>query len=361
MSDSTKAIELFISSELRWKIKRASPRVFDVKIGPGKLVNPLFYGLSRLHNLAYLQDEHHIVISTNTIIIELDDDGSETLVRLEKAGYAELDDQIAQFIKWVRWIAFLPAISPTAGMMGLIKLDVLPEAPVTLGIPVPTRKNAHVRADLVHHCITEEAVKKATRHMELGDAMPVHCHILLDAYAAFARKDYRLCLLYAAIAAESLAASSLDAEYAKRVAGGKGPALRLIDLPQAKGTSVRKDPVYEALASRTEFSALIHERPLYLLGSSLLIDQPETYRLARMLYSTRNRIVHRGELSEGDASKSFALSRSDAAKRLQCAADIFDWFNVKIIKPVEPLMIPATLINLGHQKDASVMQHLSSR
>ena len=155
MSASIKAIELLISSELRWKIKRTSPRVFDVKIGPGKLVNPLFYELSCIHNLAYLPDEHHIVISTSTIIIELDDDGSETLVRLEKAGYAELNEQINLFIKWVRWIAFLPEISPTAGIMALQKLHVLPEAPVTLAIPVPTRKNAHVRADLVHHCITD--------------------------------------------------------------------------------------------------------------------------------------------------------------------------------------------------------------
>jgi hypothetical protein len=103
-------------------------------------------------------------------------------------------------------------------------------------------------------------------------------------------------------------------------------------LPQAGGATVKKDPVYDVLSTGTNFSRLLHERPLYLMGKSLLSDHPETYRHALMLYTTRNKIGHRGELSEGDAAKSFSLNKEDAWIALRCVADIFHWFGEVPIK-----------------------------
>jgi hypothetical protein len=182
------------------------------------------------------------------------------------------------------------------------------------------------RKYMVESCATEALVEEAARKVTTGERVPVHHHLLVDAFSAFTSCDYRQCLLYAAIAAEALAAGCLEQEYAARLVGGGVPDLRTIELPVAGGTTVRKDPIYEALSTRTEFSALLHERPLYLMGKSLLVERPETYRRARMLYSTRNKIVHRGELSEGDATQCFSLTSRDAWTALCCVADIFRWF-----------------------------------
>ena len=53
--------------------------------------------------------------------------------------------------------------------------------------------------------------------------------------------------MYAAIAAEALAAGHLDQEYSARLSGAVGPDIRIQEFSQARGTVVRKDPIYEAL------------------------------------------------------------------------------------------------------------------
>jgi hypothetical protein len=63
-----------------------------------------------------------------------------------------------------------------------------------------------------------------------------------------------------------------------------------------------------------------------LLGKSLLVDLPDVYRQALMLYSTRNKIVHRGDVGEDDATQCFSLTSGDAWTALRCVASVFRWF-----------------------------------
>ena len=182
------------------------------------------------------------------------------------------------------------------------------------------------RKDLVESCATEALVKEAAQKVTIGEQVPVHYHLLIDAFSAFRSYDYRQCLLYAAIAAEALAAGRLEQEYAARLVSMSVPDLRTIEVPVRGGTTVRKDPIYEALSARTQFSALLHECPLYLMGKSLLVEHPEIYQRALRLYSTRNKIVHRGEINEDNTTQCFTLTYRDAWTALRCVADIFRWF-----------------------------------
>jgi hypothetical protein len=50
------------------------------------------------------------------------------------------------------------------------------------------------------------------------------------------------------------------------------------------------------------------------------------YRIALRMYNARNKIVHRGELSEEDEARSLALTREGASEAIECAAAILDWF-----------------------------------
>jgi hypothetical protein len=178
--------------------------------------------------------------------------------------------------------------------------------------------------------------------------------ILADSFHAFGRRDYRHCLLFAAIAVESLAAQRLEQEYDSRIGGGPGPEIRLITLPIAGGKIVRKDPVYEALKSTTDFGSLLHQRQLYLFNRSLLIDKPETFRQAKKLYATRNKIAHRGQLSGEKPDSVFALTRSDCIAALTCAIDVVEWFNEQNLQPPVDKLMPAEFIDFAWGDDAAV-------
>jgi len=99
---------------------------------------------------------------------------------------------------------------------------------------------------------------------------------------------------------------------------------RVIDLPSGGGQRVAKDPIWEALSRGDDFSKLLHSRPLYLLGRSLLVDQEALYSKALQLYATRNKIAHRGEPPSDD--KYFPTTSDGAKEALHTAVGVMRWF-----------------------------------
>jgi hypothetical protein len=307
---------------------RGTPPILNAKLGKYTLVNPMLYteldtqssrGENMHHSSALLPSNDEVVFSSHDIGLTVppnDDD---------KIDIEAIATEVAAFLIWLRSLSFQHQIPSTPYVVHFVELSAEP-----LTTPIfPDLSKVHrggCRKYLVESCATEALAEEAAKKVTIGERVPVHYHLLVDAFSAFRSYDYRQCLLYAAIAAEALAAGRLEQEYAARLVVGSVPDLRTIELPVAGGTTVRKDPIYEALSARTEFSALLHERPLYLMGKSLLVERPETYRRARMLYATRNKIVHRGEICEDDATQCFSLTSSDAWTALRCVADIFRWF-----------------------------------
>jgi hypothetical protein len=166
--------------------------------------------------------------------------------------------------------------------------------------------------------------------------VPVHVEVLLDALEAHRDQDFRKALLYAAIAVESLAAAVLEVRYTQAL---HTPTLRhrIATMPIAGGGFVHKDPVYEALSTGDNFSRLLHERPLYLSNESLLLEEPETFRLALQLYTTRNKIAHRGQPPQD--AKYFAITREGSRDGLAVALEVFRWFG-----DPGPYCIPANMV-----------------
>ena len=111
--------------------------------------------------------------------------------------------------------------------------------------------------------------------------------------------------------------------------GGSATHLRLTKFPQPGGGQIIKDPIYSYLVnrSRTDFSTIIHELPLYMLNRSLLVDDEGLYRTARRLYTTRNRIVHRGESDDTDEA-SFAMEPAGSRTGLNTAIKVCEWFGM---------------------------------
>jgi hypothetical protein len=159
--------------------------------------------------------------------------------------------------------------------------------------------------------------------------IPVFHDILLDSFQSYDRRDYRHAILYSAMAIESMASEVMGKSFqALLEAEVPSTCWRLVDLDIAGGGKVRKDPIYEYLTSRDDFGALLHERPLYLLQRSLMVEDQELYRVARELYKTRNKIVHRGGVATSE-SGTLQESQEGAEAALNCAVKIFRWFGVE--------------------------------
>lgn len=176
--------------------------------------------------------------------------------------------------------------------------------------------------DYFVHCAVTDTHLDGLQRLPQDFAAPIHVDVLLDALEAHVDHDYRKSLLYSAIAMESFAQAHLEAAYA-RVLAKRSTEHRVRGTEIAGGKEVIKDSVYDALSTGDSFSRLLHERPLYLLGRSLLIDEPENYRQALTLYATRNKIAHRGMCPEGE--KYLPSSAEGARQGLKIAIDVFRW------------------------------------
>jgi hypothetical protein len=130
------------------------------------------------------------------------------------------------------------------------------------------------------------------------------------------------------MAVEIVAATKLDEIYTSIIQSeDTKDRMRIVPVPQGSNQTIIKDPIYEYLKSKTDFAQLLHERPLYLLNKSLLIDNEPLYQNARKLYRTRNKIVHRGEPSPEEETSHFSLNQADARTAIECAIEVFKWFD----------------------------------
>ena len=230
-----------------------------------------------------MPSDDEVVFSSHEIWLAVPSDADDTAWDELTSKFDQFAAEVSAFLVWIRCLTSQDQIpsSPVSSGVSRLAVDVLetpafPERPVT--------PNGSVVGALLNSCATESVALEAVRRVAAGETVPVYHHLFLDALSAFHASDFRQCLLYAAIATQALAAGCFEQEYRARFSGDVGSDVRIREFLQAGGTVVPKDPVYEALPARTEFSALLHERPLYLMGKSLLIDHPETYRRANALY-----------------------------------------------------------------------------
>lgn len=152
--------------------------------------------------------------------------------------------------------------------------------------------------------------------------IPVHHALLGNALLALDRRIYRESILYSAMAMESLAASVIENEFMRAMAAGE-PFLNVVCV-----SGKTMDPVYGALMRGTSFKSYLHERALYVLRRSMMLDNKNLYDRALGLYKARNKIVHRGDMDDGEQSKALALDHNGGVQAIDTATEVFHWFGV---------------------------------
>jgi hypothetical protein len=237
----------------------------------------------------------------------------------------------------------LPPIakSLTRALRYVTKQAQLPQEPSSYGMTIPAnfdftlyfpamRKhgNTYISNYELETAITMDRVLEADKVR--GSHLPVVDSLLLDSVQALLDSDYRRALLFAAIAMEAHAATTLDDLYHGILEKDQpAPHMHVVSFDLPGGATRQKDPIYVSLAERaqTDFAMLLHELPLYLFGRYILVEDQPLYQRARRLYRTRNQIVHRGEIPDR-AESSFAFSVAGAQAGIETALAVCRWFGL---------------------------------
>jgi hypothetical protein len=191
---------------------------------------------------------------------------------------------------------------------------------------------AMVQEQIAKTAVTEE-------HMFLLESeevpSPIHEDLLLDALEALNHRSFRTSIIYAAFAAEAAASLALATALADALSTRPGH-LRVSTFSVHGGGQSIKEPVYEAL-SKDGFGALLHERPLYLLQRSLLLEREALYAALVKLYRTRNSIVHSSHQREV-----YEPTAGNAHECIRNVISLLTWLHLK-----DDFVLPGHFLDVG--------------
>jgi len=338
-----------------WRIHRSDPLILNLKSLPGCfLINPLIYSEVELASKTFSFKKvvivnGAIIISTGGFILgtSLEEfDPTSIPFSIEKAKIFRLDSEekagsdisdllptyVERFSSNLRQTSKQVTIPTSCSVISHGELLELPE----LNFTEAKKSEVVIPRYTLDTAVTWENLTDADLDF-LAPRSLVYERLLLDAIHAYKDKDYRRSLLYTTISVETLAATKSDEAYNLITQeGDANNILRLVSFSQKEGTLITKDPVYELLRSRSKFLELLHEIPLYIFGKSLLVDNETLYQKATKLYRTRNKIAHLGEPHAGSQT-TFAMTEDDALEAIECAINIFQWFEVSAHFPIPRL------------------------
>ncbi|HEY1816366.1 MAG TPA: hypothetical protein VGG74_28660 [Kofleriaceae bacterium] len=171
---------------------------------------------------------------------------------------------------------------------------------------------------------------------------PVHEDLLLDALEALAGRNHRSAVVYAAFAAE--AAAGLVLANALETAFVEQPRHVRVTRRALSGDQERlTEPIYEMLSRTDGFRYLLHERPLYLLRRSLLVEDEPLYQALVKLYRTRNSVVH----SSTRKTDIFDLDEPAAAACISNVIRLLEWLGL-----AHDFVVPGGMLDLETGRDA---------
>jgi hypothetical protein len=311
--------------EIIWKLSADDPSLFSLP-GPSDwvLVNPLYYSQLRiLHRSGdvpiQVGAKQYLLFNAELVFAAVGDEAASA--KNDKDNLIRVARSLLLRLRHLSGQAALPMSDSYLMGMGYAEIESLPKLPLDSWTFPSVRFST--QKYMLDTAITAKQINEA---VALGDdfAAPTHEALILDAILAYRDSDYRR-----AISAEVAFGSTIEGAYAQILSARKDDRFRVIELQRAGGVIVHKDPIYERLQNRSDFTVLINELSLYVLGRSLLMEDQVLFASAKRLYSTRNRIVHSGELPENESNSTYSLDEGGAMASLKTAVSLFAWLGLR--------------------------------
>lgn len=308
---------LWLTSALEFRLRLGEEAFLELNSLGVSLLNPLYYPLLPPTPFGAYGIQLPVELPDRSVML-----GSRALVIADSDRELDLD-AVNRFLRRLRHASAQALLASEVAVTVCFEFDVS-------GTPDPPRmRPPAMTANGYHHrtAITWEHLRSAD--VDAGDTrVDTFIEIYLDAVRATFEGDPRRSILFAAIAAESMASHQIQRAYAEALASRRDDAtIRVRSARTHDGEAVR-DPVFERLAGgESNFLLLFHELPLYLLGRSIQTDTADLWKRLRRLHATRNKLAHVGAPS-GDTDREFSFSALDVDVALKTAAEAFEWFGI---------------------------------
>jgi hypothetical protein len=348
-------VKVVFSEKIRWLIHKDDPATYNLQsFSPWLFLNPLSYPKIPSRFGTNLDSGVTAAIE-DSVLVEMN-----AMIFVYPGAAIDNDLNVDEFNKYhVAFLTNLRHASKQAELSraqsSIVSVETTTEEAKMLELMIPSfphgfqnSENFFLRKYLIDTAITWKHLETADRTM-VNNNLPVFSTLLLDAIHAFMEGDYRRAILYSAISAETVARIKLDEVYnALLEEGDAGGTLRIVSSQKGRNVVV-EDPIYKYLSDKHDFRLLLHERPLYVLRRSLLIDQQALYQNAMKLHNTRNQIAHQGEIPIGGETSYFGITKPDAQAAIECAIDLFKWFGVtdEYIIPTDKLINPTDFVEVS--------------
>jgi hypothetical protein len=313
-----------------WRLSDGDPALFPLPGTGGEwsLVNPLLYPKlpvpsNELNSILHVGPGKYFWVNSEIVFAAAENRSDKPVIQ----KFEDLIPVISELLARLRHVSGQATLPRGDSFVAGGNIEIL-ELPSLVAEKSPPAPPFYVQKYLWVSAVTAERIGAAAA---IGPKFIPHTHevLFLDAIAAHRSNDHRRAILYAAISAEVALGNVIDEAYNQMLAAQNDERFRAIELPQAAGTTVRKDPVYEKLRNRADFNVLLHELSLYVLRRSLLADDQRLYAEAKSLYSTRNQVVHSGGLAEGDSNPPYPLDARGAMAALKTAVGLFSWLGIR--------------------------------
>lgn len=326
-----KYVHVSLMTNWRWKLDLSSPQKYNFNSIEGlSFINPIYYKnyLKQDSTSDYDQIENCVLMRSNILLFEFN----------SGVDYERVSNEVSKFFKYVRYVSNQVSIDYTNSItcfsfltkrFNLSRIDIAK-------VRKERNSNRVYNNRMTSNLISWGHIKNANKLIKRKFSIPIYEDILLDALDGFYKNDCRKTIIYSAIAIESMMAVKLDEIFEGIINSKNDKSYRVVEFTTHSGTD-SKDPIFEKLCERTSFSSLLHERCLYVLNKSLLIENQDLYKSALSLYSTRNKIVHLGEPENGETNKYLEVNIEGAMEAYNIAVDIFNWMGILKYEKVVPL------------------------
>jgi hypothetical protein len=316
-------LDVNLRKVIRWSVNTDFP---DIIWSPSRtfgILNPLIHHALRKRQLPELEQ---MSVFSNGGVDVLITDSIGIMLTGEKTDHDVFDwviDRIPLLVSCLRTASGQLIINPDTMSVADVELTDLPSAEFRKDVGVT---QAAAPATIRESAITPDDMRLALEYFETSGP-PSPRSMLVDALHAYFSSDYKKAIVYAAIAMESVGATTLDREFDQALAEGGGlQRFRVIELNQAGGAVVTKDPVFSLLRESIKFKSLLHELSLYVRNRSLLVENQGLYSQALRVYKTRNDIVHHAEPRGPEDSAALRLDRETSRTAVDCALSVCQWF-----------------------------------
>lgn len=311
-----------IGNDLGWRINDKDKKYIPLKSFPNlQLVNPSYYhgeNIDKNFIKFSFKIASEVILQSNVLIFKYNK---------EDVNNEEIYEFCTKFIRKLKLLSKQPGINPIGHVQAVITKQISKFGKLNVDLIDP--KQINYRKSKYYSYITIDKIKEADKLIKNKITLPIYLEILLDAFDGFYFQDYRKTILYSAFAVETMINYVLNDKYQKYLLNNPNSTKLRISTVQIKDELVVKDPIYEKLDKLNSFNILLHEKPLYILGKSLLLDDHDLYTKALQLNQTRNNLVHRGEVSTGNKNALNLNYDDDAFEAIRIANKVFNWFGVK--------------------------------